>query len=401
VSAQHDEWPVSPETTNVTILGVHVKSEGYPNVTFRIRDLERASKLRTREINFPFRAKSTRHGIRSRRWAPLQLPWAAIRLIYVHLCLFLAYFWHGRPSKIYIPYPSTLVLFFLSLLPKFLRPAYIVADCFISLYDTVVTDRGLIASNSWAARILKSLESRAYRTADVIVVDTDLNANYFIETFGLAASKVMALPLSIDESVFRSTPYLPNGNSCTVLFIGTFVPLQGADIIAQTAVMLGKRRDVRFRLIGSGQTARAVERIFATERPANVEWVTQWMDSNRLAEEIRGADICLGIFGTGPKAQRVWPLKNYAYMAIGRPIITGDTLLARHMLEESEPAPFLTVPNGNPATLAAAIVDLAQNPERRKEYAKNARLFYDKNLNSHIALERLVSRLARAPDETS
>lgn len=401
MNTQHDEWLVNPEPTDVTILGVHVKSEGYPNVTFRIRDLERASTLRVREINFPFRAKPRHQSVRSRIWGLVQLPWAAIRLIYAHLRLLLAYFWHGRPNQLYIPYPSTIVLFCLSLLPRFWRPTYIVADCFISLYDTAVTDRGLISPSSWAARVLRSLESRAYRTADLIVVDTNLNANYFTETFGLAPSKVMALPLSIDESVFQPAHYVPRSDSCTVLFIGTFVPLQGVDVIAQTAVMLGNRRDIRFRLIGSGQTAEAVERIFATDHPANVEWVTQWINSERLAEEIRGADICLGIFGTGPKAQRVWPLKNYAYMAIGRAIITGDTQLARHMLQEADSAPFLTVPNGNPTALATAIIDLASSPERRKGYAKNARLFYEKNLSSHIALEQLVSSLARTSDETS
>ncbi|MHB8534697.1 MAG: glycosyltransferase [Sulfuricaulis sp.] len=387
------------EPTDITILGVHVKSEGYPNVTFRIRDLERASLLHTREINFPFRAVLTHHGIRKRSWRALQLPWAAIRLIYAHLRLFLAYFWHGRPNKLYIPYPSTIVLFCLSLLPKLWRPQYVVADCFISLYDTTVTDRELITRDSWAARALKSMESRAYRTADVIVVDTNLNAEYFMETFGLAASKVISLPLSINELVFRPAPYQPSVDPCTVLFIGTFVPLQGVDVIAQAIVMLGKRRDVRFRLIGSGQTAAAVERIFASELPANVEWITQWMDGERLAEEIRSADICLGIFGKGPKAQRVWPLKNYAYMAIGRAIITSDTLLTRHMLQKENSAPFLTVPCDNPAALAVAIVDLALNPGRRKEYAKNARLFYDKNLSSRIALEQLVSKLTRTADK--
>ena len=285
------------------------------------------------------------------------------------------------------------------MLPKVWRPRYVVADCFISLYDTAVTDRGLISPTSWAARALKSLESRSYRAADIIVVDTDLNASYFRETFELTPSKVIALPLSIDESVFRPSPYLPSGDFCTVLFIGTFVPLQGADIIAQAAVILGARHDVRFRLIGSGQTAEAVERVFAGGRPENVEWVTQWVDSERLAEEIRDADICLGIFGAGSKAQRVWPLKNYAYMAIGRAIITGDTLLSRRMLQQSDSAPFLTVPHGDPAALAAAIVTLAQHPERRKDYAKNARLFYDRNLCSHIAHEQLVSQLVRASSD--
>lgn len=399
MNSPKDSQPIKQEPTNVTILGVHVKSTGYPNVTYRIRELKQSPQLRTQEINFPFCVFSLHQRNRSRAWKLLRLLWAAVRLTYAHLYILFAYFWHGRPDKLYIPYPSALVLFCLSMLPKAWRPRYVVADCFISLYDTAVTDRGLISPSSWAARALKSLESRSYRAADIIVVDTDLNASYFRETFGLTPSKVIALPLSIDESVFRPAPYLPSGDSCSVLFIGTFVPLQGADVIAQAAVILGARHDVRFRLIGSGQTAEAVERVFAGGRPENVEWVTQWVDSERLAEEIRDADICLGIFGAGSKAQRVWPLKNYAYMAIGRAIITGDTQLSRRMLQQSDSAPFMTVPHGDPVALAAAIVTLAQQPERRKYYAKNARLFFDRNLCSRIAHEQLVSHLVRASSD--
>lgn len=399
MSVKDDTERLGAAPADITILGVHVKSEGYPNVTFRIRDIQSTPQLQTREINFPFCARNSCHALHSRFWRLLKLPWAAIRLIYAHIHILLAYIWHGRPDRLYIPYPSTFVLVCFLLLPRSWRPAYIVADCFISLYDTVVTDRKLIPPGSWAARSLKSLESRAYRSADVIVVDTDLNASYFTETFGIAASKILVLPLSIDDSVFRPASYQPHDNSCTILFIGTFVPLQGVEVIAQAAAILGARNDIRFRIIGSGQTAEAVKRIFASKRPANVEWITRWMDSEHLAEEIRNADICLGIFGTGPKAQRVWPLKNYAYMAIGRSIITGDTLQTRHMLQQADSALFLTVPNGDPEKLATAIISLAQSQERRKGYVKNARYFYDTKLSSRVAFEKLVPILTRTPHE--
>ncbi len=381
---------------DITVLGVHVKSTGYPNVTFRLRDLARNPQLRIQEINFPFRRATPPDKALWRAWKPLNWLWSAIRLTYAHAYVLLAYFWRGRPRRLYVPYPSTLVLFCLSLLPRSWRPVHIVADCFISLYDTVVTDRKLLSSGSWAARTLRSVESRAYRSADMVVVDTDLNAGYFVETFGLAASKVMALPLSIDDAVFHAAPYRPHGSICTVLFIGTFVPLQGVDVIAHAAVALASRHDIRFRLIGSGQMAKAVERILASRRPTNVEWVTQWTDGENLADEIRRADICLGIFGTGPKTQRVWPLKNYAYMAIGRAVITGATLQAEHLLQRADSAPFLTVPPGDPAALAFAIVELASNPDRRRTYAESARRFYEQHLCSRIALEQIGMQLAPA-----
>ena len=62
---------------------------------------------------------------------------------------------------------------------------------------------------------------------------------------------------------------------------------------------------------------------------ANVEWERGWQSAEALAAAIRAADICLGIFGAGDKAQRVWPLKNYSYIAVGRDLISDDTPEAR------------------------------------------------------------------------
>jgi hypothetical protein len=59
------------------------------------------------------------------------------------------------------------------------------------------------------------------------------------------------------------------------------------------------------------------------------------------------------------------------------------------------------VPNGDPDALAAAIIDLAKDLDRRRGYAANASLFYNKHLSSSIALEQIVSRLALNPAKDS
>lgn len=386
---------------DVTILGVHVKSAGYPNVTFRIRDLLRSPMLRVQEINFPF---STSPGSgNSRLWILKSLHgiWFVLRLLYAHLHVMSVYFFRGRPHRLYVPYPAVIVLFCLSLLPRTWRPTFVIADCFISLYDTAITDRKFFSPDSWLARLLKSLESRAYRVADRVIVDTELNARYFTETFGLDSSKLMALPLSIDENHFRPAPYQPSANTCTVLFIGTFVPLQGVDVIASALMMLESRRDLRFRLIGTGQTAKTVAGIFNNQCPANVEWITQWMQSEELAREIREADICLGIFDAGPKAQRVWPLKNYAYMAVGRAMITADTLQAQQMLRRTNATPFMTVPAGDPAALADAVTKLAGDSDRRRMYAENAHRFYERELSSQKSVKQIALQFVHETNAVS
>ena len=117
------------------------------------------------------------------------------------------------------------------------------------------------------------------------------------------------------------------------------------------------------------------------------------MADDDLAEEVRQADVCLGVFGRGEKAQRVWPLKNYAYMASGRAIITGDTACARELLSRTGGAAFVTVPPGDAGALAEAIRRLAADPSERVRLAGEARAFFDTHLRSEVATRQLVSVL--------
>lgn len=385
------EAAIRPEPLELTVLGVHLKSDGYPNVTWRIEGMAAAEGVCLREIGFPFRARPGAG--RPAGLKPLRLAGAALRLGYAHLRALCRYYREGAAANVYLPYPAVFLLFWFSLLPARWRPRRLVADAFISLYDTVVEDRGLLAPGGLLAGLLRRIEGRAYRAADWLVVDTALSARYFVETFGLDPAKVEALPLAIDEAAYRPAPYRPAPGPCTVLFVGTFVPLQGVEVIVRAARLLGQREDIRFRLVGDGQTAAEVERLLAEGGCDNLTWLRTWQGSARLAEEVRQADICLGIFGSGPKAGRVWPIKNYAYMAVGRAVITGDTPWAESLRAGAERAPFLTVPPGDPEALAAAIRSLADDPGRRARYAERAQAFYRARLAAGISVGRILDWL--------
>ncbi|MBI2313369.1 MAG: glycosyltransferase [Betaproteobacteria bacterium] len=365
------------------ILGVHLKSEGYPNVLYRLRDLQAASECRVAEINVPMWTAGTQGSQGLRR--VFRNAWRAVFAPVAVIARFLA---APRPQRAYLPYPAVPVLALLSLLPKRLRPGRTVADAFISLYDTIVEDRRIFRPGSLPARLTKRLERRAYRAADMVVVDTPQSAAHLAREFGLPRDRVVAVPLSTDEDHFRPSPYVPSPGTCSVLFVGTFIPLHGAEVIAGAARLLADRPDIRFRLVGDGQTAPEVGAVLG-QGAAHVEWERGWQSSARLAAEIARADICVGIFGGGDKAQRICPLKVYAYCAVGRAVITGETRWTRETLAALDYEPFVQVPPGSPEALAGAIVRMATDPQLRIAYARAGRRFYEQELSNAIALRRI------------
>ncbi len=382
--------PLKPASA-LLIAGVHVKSDAYPNVKYKVEGLLAHPGLNAQEANFP-PALSLRFGQRRGRFAALG---TACRLGLAHLRALWAVARLAPGAALYVPYPAVFLVFLVSLLPRRWRPAAIHADAFISLYDTVVNDRALVKPGHPLARLLFAIERRAYRSADRVLVDTELNAQHMAHMFALPPGRVFALPLSINETIYAPLDYLPATDACTVLFIGTFVPLQGVDVIAQAIVLLRDQPQLTFRIIGNGQAAPEVAAILEAAQCRNVHWERDWQSAEALAAEIGQADICLGIFGAGEKAQRVWPLKNYAYMAVGRALITAGTPAARQ-LAGNDPAPWVEVPPGDPAALAQAIAGLAADPARRLACARGAGQFYQDRLANRASLQALVDSLALA-----
>jgi len=383
---------IGTQNQQIAIVGVHVLSDGYPNVRFKVQGIRDRYRPACREINYPFRSpvpRARRTGLGKFVAQTLALFRAVAAHIYV-----LAATTARRPAEcVYMPYPAVGLLFAYSLLPRAVRPKRIAADAFISIYDTVTGDRQLLTPDGLLSRILRRIESRAYRIADCIIVDTEANADYFATNLGVPRDRIRAIPLSIDENAYRSTAPVSANRRTRVLFVGTFVPLQGVDTIAQAAILLRNQPDIEFVLIGDGQRSPVVEALLKETPCPNLTWIRHWQDPLEIARHIAEASICLGIFGTSEKAGRVWPLKNYAYLAVGRPVITGDTPYARSLFDRTDEPPFVLVKPGDPAALASAIEALAREPERCRRLAGSSRRFYERFLASPVGISQLTETL--------
>lgn len=288
-----------------------------------------------------------------------------------------------RPDVVIVPYPGHFDMLLLGPLCR-LRRIPVVFDIFISLFDTIVTDRRLRGPNSPVALVALAADRLACRAADLIFADTPAHAAYFSGLSKVPPERFRVLWLGAQESIFHPrSDIVPDPD--LVLFHGTFVPLQGLETIVRAAKLL-ETDGIRIRILGDGQDRETVERLVDELRIENLERVGL-VPLDRVPKEIAGAGICLGIFGTGAKADRVIPNKLYECLAVGRPVITGGTTAVRTGFTEDE---VTMVPVGDAAKLAAAIRRLRRDPELRERLgaAGHARF---KQTYSEEALSKLLA----------
>lgn len=305
-------------------------------------------------------------------------------LIYRYLCL-------GDHDAVLVGYLGHFDILFLMPFAKLKRKP-VVFDAFFSLYDTAISDWQLASKKSLLARLCRFADWAACRVATLVLVDTEAQQEFFCREFGLAREKVCWLYVGADDSLFTPTIAPARPRPFRVLYVGNYVPLHGVPIILQAARLLDEE-EIEFWLIGEHYAAPGVRDLL---RNSNSERVKRypWMAPHELRDKISEADVCLGIFGTSDKAKRVIPGKAFLALAMGKPLITGDSPAARELLEDGKNAILCEM--GNIDALVDAIRRLQKNAPLRQQIGEEGRKLFQKQCRPEV----LGLRLARLIQET-
>lgn len=271
----------------------------------------------------------------------------------------------------------------------------IIFDAFISLYDTVVADRGMLRSNSISARLVWSVEWLALRLADIILVDTDQHADFFANEYRIPRDRFQTILVGAEPAFWeaRNAPVhsLPASavphDRPIVLFFGQLIPLHGIDTILE-AIRLTEGEPFQWLIIGSGQEEPKVRRFIAEHEGKNVNWIP-WVEYHQLPAYISASSVALGIFGTSEKAARVIPNKAFQVLAVGKPLITRDSP-AIEPLAKRYPNAVVTVPAGNGTALAGAIRKAVQDSALWQVVPVSA----TKELGPALGVKALLQRLS-------
>ena len=259
----------------------------------------------------------------------------------------------------------------------------LVFDPFISLHDTAVDDRGLVDRTTFMARFSRWIDRVSIRRSDKVLADTGPHALKFAEIADVGRDHFALLPLGADDSVFVADPGAGPGDGL-VLFYGTYVPLQGVSTILNAAALV--QSNASFVMIGEGQErVKAIDMAKSLE-VSNVRFM-EAVDQQELVNWIGAADLCLGVFGTSGKADRVVPHKVYESLSVGRAVLTRSSSGVTETLGRV----VATSPPGDPLSLAREIDRLLGDPESRAQLASRGNAAY-REAFSTVALSAILEK---------
>ena len=242
-------------------------------------------------------------------------------------------------------------------------------DIFISVYDTLVSDRKKVSPLNPIAWVYYIIDFVSCLLADEILIDTKAHREFFIRKFKINPGKIRVVYLETRKDLFfpkqRNSACRPKPegrrletakHECEVFFYGSFIPLQGIDTILKAAKILqDKDQRVHFTLLGGGQTKPQMLALAEELKLTNTEFLDS-VPIEELPNHIHEADICLGIFGTSYKAQRVIPHKVLDYRACGKKVITerSPAILERF----ANDGDVILCEAGDPKALAECIIEI-------------------------------------------
>ncbi|RKS71451.1 glycosyltransferase involved in cell wall biosynthesis [Motilibacter peucedani] len=285
----------------------------------------------------------------------------------------------GTPDVVVVGYLGHFdVLLARRLFPR----ATVVLDHLVGASDTAL-DRG--EAGGLKQRLLRRLDHAALSSADVVVLDTDEHLDALPDGH---RERGVVVAVGAPDPWFVQPASREDG-PLRVVFFGLFTPLQGATVVGEALALLGAD-DVVATMVGSGQDL-AAARAAAGDLP-QVTWL-DWVESDRLPALVADHDVCLGIFGRGPKALRVVPNKVFQGAAAGCAVVTSDTPPQRRALG---PAATL-VPPGDPAALAGALRALAEDRTLLAARRRAARELAERAFRPEQVVAPLVRLLRGSP----
>jgi glycosyltransferase involved in cell wall biosynthesis len=258
------------------------------------------------------------------------------------------------------------------------------------LYEAKFGRRGLFY------RLLLLLEKATFRTADVSIATNESYKRIAVTRGGMPPERVFVVRSGPSLERLKIVPQdekLKKGRKYLVGYVGVMGKQEGIDYLLIAAAHIVhelKRSDVHFGLVGGGTSLdemRTLARHLGLEE--HVTFTGRVPDGEMLAM-LNTADVCVNPDIANEMNDISTMNKVMEYMALGKPIVQFDLAEGRFSAREAS----LYARKNNPFDLALKIVELLDDPERRRRMGAFGRRRVENELEWRYERPKLLAAYA-------
>lgn len=242
-------------------------------------------------------------------------------------------------------------------------------------------------------KLMVWFERLTFRTADVSIATNESYRRIAIERGGMDPSKVFVVRSGPSLERMRIVPpdaSLKHGRRFLVGYVGVMGRQEGIDLLlcaARQVIDLHGRHDIHFGLVGGGTS---LEEMKALARRLNIEdyvTFTGRVPDAELLAMLNTADVCVNPDIANTMNDKSTMNKIMEYMALGKPIVQFDLAEGRFSAQDAS----LYARRNDPDDLAARIIELVDDPERRARMGAYGRARVENELEWRYEVPKLLA----------
>ncbi|MGV3512583.1 MAG: glycosyltransferase family 4 protein [Novosphingobium sp.] len=254
------------------------------------------------------------------------------------------------------------------------------------LYEAKFDKRGFF----WKLMVL--FERLTFKSADVSMATNNSYRQIAIERGGMDPDKVFVVRSGPDLSRLKRVPAQErwkNGRRYLVGYVGVMGDQEGIDLLIDSVEYIVRQRgreDIQFCLVGGGPSLAKLKSLVADRGLADYLHFTGRAPDQDLFEVLSTMDVGVNPDRVNAMNDKSTMNKIMEYMSLEKAIVQFDVTEGRYSAQEAS----LYARANDPVDMAEKIIELIEDPQRRKEMGAFGRKRVETELNWQKQIDPLI-----------
>ena len=245
-----------------------------------------------------------------------------------------------------------------------------------------------LKEGSISERLSRRFEQACLSRADFVGVTTEELGRRIASRYRVAAPMEL-MPNGVDTDLFHPTS---GGKKRQIIYAGNVGHAQDLDKVALAIKSMNGTYDLKFLIVGDGDTKKHLEQLVKTENLADSIIFTGTLPREEIPRLLSESLVGMAPLKRLANLEYAAPTKAYEYMACGLPFVgCGDGEIA-HLAHESGAG---VIAGNTPEAIAATLATLLDDPGRMEEMGRRGREYVAEHYGRRAVALKLKQHIER------